>query len=127
MNEKQEKDAQKKFEQYQNKSLTSEDLEKAEAKADYLGEQKNNFKLLIEMVKSHWKGDFVIDKLSLAIIIGAIIYVASPLDAIPDMIPVLGWIDDASILALAISKVQDTLKKYVAFKKNNNLDHITDK
>lgn len=41
----------------------------------------------------------------ISIKIGAILlalYVISPLDIIPDMLPVLGWIDDATLLALGI-------------------------
>ncbi|WP_025916395.1 YkvA family protein [Herminiimonas sp. CN] len=37
--------------------------------------------------------------------IGAILlalYVISPLDVIPDLIPVLGWLDDATLLAFGI-------------------------
>jgi len=30
------------------------------------------------------------------------IYVISPIDLVPDALPVLGWLDDATLLALAI-------------------------
>jgi uncharacterized membrane protein YkvA (DUF1232 family) len=70
------------------------------------------------MVKDHWKGDFLISKSNLAIIIGAILYVVSPIDAIPDVIPVLGWIDDMSILGFALTKVQSVIKEYVTSKEN---------
>ncbi|MBI9041958.1 YkvA family protein [Lutibacter sp.] len=121
MNEKQKKDAKEKFKQYQNVTLTPEDMEKAQIKADKLGDQMNNFKLLLEMVKDHWNGNFKINAASFTIIIGAIVYVISPLDAIPDMIPVLGWIDDVSILAFAMTKIQSVLNEYRVYKEKGNL------
>ena len=33
------------------------------------------------------------------------IYVVSPIDLVPDIIPVLGWIDDAGVVMLAITSV----------------------
>lgn len=41
------------------------------------------------------------------IILGAaLLYLVSPLDCIPDIIPVVGWLDDIGVLALAISFVK---------------------
>lgn len=42
---------------------------------------------------------------SLLPLIAALLYVVLPLDAIPDMIPVAGWIDDLAVLAWAMTKV----------------------
>lgn len=33
----------------------------------------------------------------------ALIYLVVPTDAIPDIVPVLGWLDDAGILGLGLS------------------------
>jgi uncharacterized membrane protein YkvA (DUF1232 family) len=40
-----------------------------------------------------------------AVILGALGYFISPLDAIPDMIPVIGFTDDLSVLAAAVTTV----------------------
>lgn len=40
-----------------------------------------------------------------AIIIGALLYAVSPLDVIPDVIPVLGLTDDAGVIGLAFTQV----------------------
>jgi len=41
---------------------------------------------------------------------GAIAYFVLPIDAIPDMLPVLGFTDDAAVLATAIKLVTDHLR-----------------
>jgi len=40
-----------------------------------------------------------------ATLIGAIAYFVLPFDAIPDMLPVIGFTDDAAVLAIAINLV----------------------
>ncbi len=47
-----------------------------------------------------------------AIAIAALIYLISPIDAIPDFIPVLGLTDDVGIVLAAIAKLADDLKDY---------------
>jgi len=42
-----------------------------------------------------------------ATLVGAIAYFVLPIDAIPDMMPVLGFTDDAAVLATAIKLVAD--------------------
>lgn len=40
-----------------------------------------------------------------ALIIGALGWFVCPLDAVPDTIPVFGYVDDAAVMAFAISRV----------------------
>ena len=41
-----------------------------------------------------------------------IIYFVSPLDLIPDAIPVLGYIDDAAVLSLVMAAIRSDLEKF---------------
>ena len=50
----------------------------------------------------------------LLIIIAAIIYFVSPFDVIPDWIPVLGHIDDAFVISLALKSVRADLDTFMA-------------
>ena len=43
-------------------------------------------------------------------LIGALLYFISPLDLIPDMLPIVGLSDDAAVLAGAIKLVWDQIK-----------------
>ena len=45
--------------------------------------------------------------------IGALVYLISPLDAIPDPIPILGLTDDVAVILFAISKIGPELKPYL--------------
>jgi uncharacterized membrane protein YkvA (DUF1232 family) len=51
----------------------------------------------------------------LLIIIAAIIYFVSPFDVIPDWIPVLGHIDDAFVVSLALKSVRADLDTFMAW------------
>ena len=44
-----------------------------------------------------------------AILLGAIAYFVLPIDAIPDYIPIIGYTDDAAVLAAAIKVVSDAI------------------
>ena len=44
--------------------------------------------------------------------IGALIYLISPLDAVPDIIPVFGLLDDVAVILFVCKKLADALKEY---------------
>ncbi|MBP5435929.1 DUF1232 domain-containing protein [bacterium] len=53
-------------------------------------------------------GFFVSPKISVAqkaIIAGALLYIISPIDLIPDFIPVIGWLDDLSIAGIVLNYI----------------------
>jgi len=58
-----------------------------------------NFKLLYSLIKDYWKGEYRdVSPWSILVFFAAIIYVISPIDIIPDFLPLVGQIDDALIL-----------------------------
>ena len=46
------------------------------------------------------------------IVIAAIIYVVSPIDAVPDILPVIGLADDATVIGAAFMSLQEEFNKY---------------
>ena len=46
----------------------------------------------------------------------ALLYVFSPIDVIPDVIPVVGLLDDATVLAFCLKLVDTELQKYKEWK-----------
>lgn len=53
----------------------------------------------------------------IATLVGALLYVLSPLDLIPDFIPVVGFTDDAGVFAMALSFAGADLEKYREWKR----------
>jgi len=43
----------------------------------------------------------------------ALLYIISPLDALPDVIPVVGWLDDIGVLGLLVTTLMRDLDGYV--------------
>ena len=64
-----------------------------------------------DIMHGHYK---TYSKTALALAVAAIIYVISPLDIIPDVIPT-GFLDDATIIAWAIAQLGTELNKYRFF------------
>jgi len=56
---------------------------------------------------------------SIIAIIGALIYVLNPFDIIPDIIPVVGILDDAAVVALALKFVHGDVMDYKAWRDAN--------
>ena len=76
------------------------------------------------MVKDYFKGEFDISKVNLAIIIGCIIYVISPIDAAPDFIPFVGWLDDGTVVAFVLASISSIIEEYKLLKKHNKQDKL---
>ena len=93
------------------------DSKKAEAKAGKLGEQFENFKLLWSLLKDYYNKQYPNAPWKLVASIGfAVAYLVSPIDVIPDVLPVVGFVDDASVFALVIKAFESDINAYKAWK-----------
>ena len=54
---------------------------------------------------------------SLLFVIAALINLVSPIDVIPDVLPVLGLTDDAAVIAFVFKEMKEELEKYTHYKK----------
>src|SRR4051812_38923100 len=62
--------------------------------------------LLFSVAKDYVNGDYTeIPKRSIVAILGGLIYFLSPIDVVPDFIPVLGFVDDVFVLNLVYKQV----------------------
>ncbi|MFZ3375166.1 MAG: YkvA family protein [Chthoniobacterales bacterium] len=74
------------------------------------------FQTMLRLIRTYYQGDYRdVDESMLVVIIAAIIYVVNPLDLIPDAIPALGFLDDATVLALAVRRARQTLDDFMTW------------
>ena len=116
MNEREEKY----YEKFKSNEISNEDIKKGEAKAKNLGDKKNDFLMLIEMIKAAISGEYPLPAWTITTIIGAIIYVVSPIDAVPDIIPIAGWVDDGAVVAAAVKALEEVIKAFIKYKNERN-------
>jgi uncharacterized membrane protein YkvA (DUF1232 family) len=57
-----------------------------------------SLQIFLRLLRAHLAGKFCASAGSILIVVAAVIYFVSPFDLIPDSIPVLGLIDDTSVL-----------------------------
>ncbi len=94
---------------------TPKKLEKAgllDSAIDWLVKLGMQIRLLYEMLRDSFKGDFDVPWYTIAAVAAALIYFINPWDIVPDFIPVIGYLDDATVIALCIKLVQKDLKRY---------------
>jgi len=109
--------AKKFYEGYKKTKITLEQLKKANNLKGNLGEIGNKFALLVRMMRANLKGEFEISTADKLKIVGAIVYVITTIDAIPDVIPVLGFGDDIGVVAYVIGKLGKLIKEYEEFER----------
>ena len=100
---------------YKKIKITAEDLKKAGKLKNNLGAVATKFELLVKMVKSDRRGEFKIPTIDKVKIAGAIIYVISTIDAVPDILPIIGFGDDIGVVAYVISKLGNLISEYEKF------------
>ncbi|MBS1570790.1 MAG: DUF1232 domain-containing protein [Bacteroidetes bacterium] len=102
------------LEGFKKKKVTEEDLQNAEMCVYRMPENntKEDFKLLLKMFRDVLQGRWNLNWKSYAILGAAILYVVSPIDAIPDFIPFLGWIDDAWVIAMVVGSLVLEINAY---------------
>lgn len=99
-----------------NFKLTSSHLSEAEQKSANLKESGGDVRLLIDMAKDTLAGRYKMGKWNMSVIAATIAYVIMPVDAIPDIILGVGWLDDITIVTFALSRLRKEADRYMKFK-----------
>ena len=76
--------------------------------------------LIVRMLSNSVNGHYPhIPWQTLVMIVAGLLYFVAPLDALPDFIPIVGLIDDATILVWLGKSFKDDLEKYKEWEKLN--------
>jgi uncharacterized membrane protein YkvA (DUF1232 family) len=72
--------------------------------------------VLVRLVRAFARGDYrEVSRGTIGLIVGALVYFISPIDAILDHIPLTGYLDDAAILAWVMSEVRTEIEAFRAW------------
>jgi uncharacterized membrane protein YkvA (DUF1232 family) len=108
-------------------NMNDEDVKKAAKSADKLIDKLKDSKtlskffdeliLLTSLIKDYWKGKYrKIPYKAIAAIAFTILYVLNVVDLVPDFIPGLGLLDDATIVGLCLKLVSYDMEQYKLWK-----------
>ncbi|MGH8991777.1 MAG: YkvA family protein [Acidimicrobiia bacterium] len=80
----------------------------------------DELKALLRLLRAYAKGDYrKVSWESMAVVVGAMLYVVSPIDLIPDFLLGSGFLDDASVLAFAYRKVHQEVEEFLEWERAN--------
>ena len=78
-----------------------------------VGNILSDIPMLVSLVKSYIEGEYKeIPYNTIVAIVATLLYVISPFDIIPDVIPVVGFTDDAMAVAFCVKMLHSDLEKY---------------
>lgn len=103
--------------------VTEQDIEKVAAKSKEIEEKFKargplkrfieDYRLLIALVKDYRAGRYRrAIYATIAAVVFALLYVFNPFDIVPDMLPFIGVVDDASVMTACLMLIERDLNKY---------------
>ena len=76
---------------------------------------------MVSLVRSYIKKGYTDIPIGTIIsIISTLIYIISPIDLIPDYIPVVGYIDDIAILSWVLKSINSDVEEYKKWRTDND-------
>lgn len=87
----------------------------------------DDMKTVTEMVEMHYKKKWTMDYFELTLVLACLVYVVTPLDAIPDTLPGVGYADDAVIVKNTVHIIRGNIVAFRAWKGENKDAYLSGK
>ncbi len=99
--------------------VKAEDIQKKFAARGPLKRFIEDAKLLLAMIKDYWGKRYrQVPFGTIGAIAFTLIYVLNPFDIVPDVLPIIGEIDDAAVFTACLMLIEGDLRKYKDWKDN---------
>lgn len=86
-----------------------------------IGRLVSKVKLFIKMVRAYIEGEYrEVPWKSILFITASLVYFANPFDLVPDFLPGIGYLDDATVILWVFKSVEDDVNKYEEYLYNMN-------
>ena len=86
---------------------------KIETGGNRIASVRNDITTLIALLKAWIKGEYrEVPWNTLLIGTGAVVYFVNPFDAIPDILPAAGLLDDASVIGFVLASAKNDIEKF---------------
>lgn len=86
---------------------------KSATQGNRLGKLKDDLRLLQALCLAYWRGEYrAISPKAMVSVVAGLMYFLSPLDLIPDWIPVIGMLDDIVVLAWVMKSLETELNAF---------------
>lgn len=81
-------------------------------------ESKTQVEVVFRMVKAHYSGNYKgLSNRTLALLVLGLFYFVLPIDFIPDFIPVVGYIDDLTVLVTIFNSLSKDVEKFLEWER----------
>jgi uncharacterized membrane protein YkvA (DUF1232 family) len=92
---------------------------------DALADLWDDIRLMWSLIKDYTEGNYKqVPWSTIAAVAGAFLYLLSPIDIIPDFIPMAGFIDDAIVIVLALKMIKKDLDLYKKWLEENKKEIV---
>jgi uncharacterized membrane protein YkvA (DUF1232 family) len=95
----------------------SEEIKKKFISSGPLARFVEDGQLLLSIVKDYWSGAYrKIPYGTVTSIVFSLIYVLNPFDLVPDMLPLIGQVDDVAVISACLLLIEHDLQSYKDWK-----------
>lgn len=99
---------------------TLQDFEKRLKLIPKIGGRASDVAVMLSMVRAYVKKQYrQVPKTSILLAIATGIYVVNPFDVMPDVLPFVGYVDDAAAIGMLLQSIHMDLGKYKEWQKEN--------